>query len=188
MTNGVALDIETTGLGPADTITCVAVCAGDWWLVWTVESDDLWSTSSHIKEILDAAPLIYAYNGATFDIPFMQRCFGYSDETVGRWMAKLVDPLYAARAVLGCEACPKLAEVLALNGLEPKTASGADAIVMAREGRWKELVDYCVKDTALTRELLDRENVNWVKGLVYCPYAKHLWKQPTVVPAGLGEL
>jgi hypothetical protein len=124
-------------------------------------------TREEVKNQLDWANVLYAFNGATFDLPVMQRFFGYSDDDVGRWMAKLVDPLYAARGLLGFEACAKLAVILELNGLPPKCGSGSNALDLARDGRWDELAEYCVGDAKLTWELLELPEVRWVCGLVF---------------------
>ena len=172
----IALNIETTGLGPTDTITCVAIAARDHAWTWTFQSEqDKVNSADFIAEQLDNAALIFTYNGAAFDIPFMQREFQYSDQQVGAWMAKLVDPLYAARALLGYGACPKLSVVLELNGLPSKTGSGADAVALARNGQWDELVDYCINDTKLTLQLLELPQIKWVEGLVFRPETRGCW-------------
>lgn len=179
-----AMDIETTGVGPLDRVTCVAIAGKQWVWSWVLEprgdNEELWlrgrEDAKHaIKFQLDSASQIYTFNGATFDIPFLQREFEFSDSDVGRWMAKLVDPLYAARALLGYAACAKLNDILALNGLQSKTGCGAQAVDMYLEGRYDELRDYCVSDTVLTFELLDREVVYWVCGLAYKARSRGLW-------------
>ena len=85
-------------------------------------------------------------------------------------MAKLVDPLYAARNLLGSRACATLATILALNGLESKTASGAEAVRMAETGQWDRLAAYCLQDTRVTHALMQREIIYWTEGLVYRPF------------------
>ena len=173
-----AIDIETTGLSLADTITCIAITGDGWSWTWTMGHPDYnhEETKEAVKFQLDNASVIYAYNGTSFDLPFIQRFFGYSDETLGAWMLKLVDPLYAARALLGFGACPKLKQLLEMNDLHPKTASGAEAVDMAREGRWEELASYCLNDTVVTYELLDREKIVWTHGLVYSKGTRGLWR------------
>jgi hypothetical protein len=104
-----------------------------------------------------------AFNGAWFDIPVLQRWLGLGHEVAGRWMAKLVDPHYAARGLLGTWACARLAVVLELNGLESKSGSGAEAARMARDGRWDELEAYCAQDARVTLSLGD--SMSWVQGL-----------------------
>jgi hypothetical protein len=34
--------------------------------------------------------------------------------------------------------------------MESKTGTGAEAVVLAREGQWEKLGDYCLQDTRLT--------------------------------------
>ena len=131
-------------------------------------SSDLGAIAGH----LDRAPLIYTFNGVTFDIPFLQRSFAYSNQQVGSWMKKVVDPLYSARALLGMEACRKLNDILILNGLPGKTAKGSDAIGMGRE----ELVAYCAHDTRMTFDLLEMSSVHWIYDLSYS-CKSGLWKR-----------
>jgi uncharacterized protein YprB with RNaseH-like and TPR domain len=171
-----ALDIETTGLTLDDKITCVAIVKKDISWVWTFKDEEVKHNSREsIQEQLDSATVIYAYNGATFDIPFLQREFQFSNEVVGKWMLKLIDPLYAARALLGYEACPKLSDVLRLNGVQPKTSSGREAIEMAKAGRWDELANYCLNDTIVTFKMLQKDKVYWTHNLVFFPRSKQVW-------------
>ena len=171
-----AFDIETTGLGLNDSITCVAIAGDGWSWSWHMGPGyNHEETKQEVKAQLDWATVLYAYNGASFDLPFMQRYFGYSDEDVGRWMGKLVDPLYAARGLLGYEACAKLAVILELNGLPPKCGSGSNAIDLARDGRWEELAEYCTGDAQLTLQLLDLPSVKWVNGLVFRGLSTEVW-------------
>lgn len=177
-TEPVALDIETTGLGPRDTITCIAIAGKNWGLTWTMGPGyNHEETKVAVASQLEGASRIYTYNGASFDIPFLQRFFCYTDEEIGQWMQKLVDPLYAARALLGYEACPRLSEVLRLNEIDEKTSSGAEAVKMAAEGRWDDLAAYCAQDTVVTYKLLERECIYWTKGLAFAKSSKYLWQR-----------
>ena len=171
-----ALDIETTGLGAHDRITCVAIVGSDWSSVWTLQTEmDRERYRDAIKSQLDTASLIYTYNGATFDIPFVQREFHYTNDDVGHWMLKLVDPLCAARALLGFQACAKLSDILALNGLQAKLSDGAEAVRMARDGRWEELAAYCESDARLTFQLMDRDRIQWKSGFQFSMNKEGLW-------------
>lgn len=175
----VALDIETTGLQLTDKVTCVALCSEDdaWsWVLCECTLCTKDNIASSIQQILDDADTIYAFNGASFDIPFMARYFGYTDAQVGRWMLKLVDPLYAARALLGYDACVKLDAVLKLNGLPAKISSGGNAITMFNNKQWKELEAYCVDDARLTFALLSRDIVLWSQQLYFDPKHVGMWK------------
>lgn len=50
----------------------------------------------------------------------------------------------------------KLDDVARANGLTPKTGSGAHAPVLWQQGKYCEVIDYCLNDVWLTRELLQR--------------------------------
>ena len=155
----VALDIETTGLGPLDTITCVCVCAAEWERTWVCDID-----VEAVCSVLNRASRICAFNGATFDIPFMQRAWRLSDTQVALWMHKLIDPLYSVRGLFGTGMCEKLQSVLLRNGLEGKSGSGADAVRLAQEGRWDELAKYCAQDTRQTLLLIQKSingSIEW---------------------------
>jgi hypothetical protein len=122
-----------------------------------------------ILQCLDSARHILAFNGANFDLPVLARCLG---APVGPWMDKLVDPLYAARALW--RSGQRLDDFLALNGLPLKTGTGSHAVELAREGRWVELGDYCMMDTRLTYDVICARGW-WVPGIRYAP-----WSESTV--------
>ena len=174
----VAVDIETTGLGPHCAITAVGLAGPGWSVCYTFgPTDDFNANRAAIVQSLNSAPLIFAFNAPDFDFPVMQRCFGLSNSTVGSWMAKLVDPLYAAKGLFGTKACCKLSVVLALNGLPSKTGSGLEAVQMARDGRWRELADYCANDTEVTRNLISSQIVYWAEGLSFDPLSRGAWSR-----------
>jgi hypothetical protein len=79
--------------------------------------------------------------------------------------AKCVDPYVGLKRVLNCTS--KLQKLLDSNNLGSKTGSGGDAIKLAQEGRFKELIDYCMMDVLLTHELCSLEiiKVNKCNGL-----------------------
>lgn len=155
----VAFDIETSGLGPQDTITCICVCGFAepvtglqtrvWTRTWPLDANDM-----EIISILNQATKIIAFNGGSFDIPFMQRVWQLSNTQVGLWMAKLVDPLYVVRGLFGTSACVKLQILLQENKLAGKCGTGAGAIDLWHEGRLHELYMYCAQDTEQTLRLL----------------------------------
>ena len=174
----IALDIETTGVKlNEDTITCVALVSRDWSACWHMGPGyDHEEKKVFLKKSLDEAEEIIVYNGALFDIPFLQQFYEYADSEVGPWMLKLIDPFYSARAILGRGACPKLSQILSLNGIAPKTSSGLEAVIMAKEGRWEELADYCLNDTKVTYNLItDCNGIRWVGGIAYQPHSISQW-------------
>ncbi len=128
-----------------------------WFFRDRVEAD---ASRAEIRAALDAAPLLLAFNGAHFDLPVLARCLGGGAPLLGAWMAKLVDPLYAARALLGpAMMSQNLNAFLELNGLPCKSGSGAHAVELARAGEWAALGSYCMDDTRLTFEAVAARGV-----------------------------
>ena len=105
---------------------------------------------SLLVELLRAARLIVAYNGVAFDLKVMQK---YMDEAEMRQLQeKILDPF----AILRDESTRwfKLNELLLINGLVPKSNSGAAAPALWREGRLKELEAYCARDVEALASLV----------------------------------
>ena len=166
----VAIDIETTGLGSDCALTCVCTYDGrtgsTWFFPPTLLPEQFLSNRYQILKCLADARHILAFNGAGFDLPVLARCL---DAPVGPWMAKLVDPLYAARALW--HAGQRLDDFLALNGLPLKTGTGAHAVELARDGRWVELGEYCMTDTRLTYDVI-RARGWWAPDVRYDPWGE----------------
>ena len=146
-----AFDIETTGLSESDTVTCV--CAYD------AERDidfRMCPPGGQVCEeflaLLDEAPLLCAFNGVLFDMPFMAKRWRIPPARVAGWAVKLLDPYQACKLALGVTF--SLDKLLGANGMACKTGNGKEAVVMAREGRWLELEDYCMSDTTKTHAVV----------------------------------
>lgn len=157
-----AFDIETLGLinkKPLPEITCVCLCDGDktyCFQIWKHPERAL--NEAAILDLLDAAETICGYNAVLFDLEYIRIGFQHhaiSDERMAAWVRKCIDPYMCARHLseTGC----KMQHMLELNGLESKTGSGADAIVMAHEGQWEKLMAYCLMDAQLTLQLCTKE-------------------------------
>ncbi|MCJ7606117.1 MAG: ribonuclease H-like domain-containing protein [Dehalococcoidales bacterium] len=77
------LDIETTGLSPAD---CDITVTGIY--RWGADGSDCVqligrdNTADNILEALDGIPIIYTYNGKRFDLPFIHSRVGINLETL----------------------------------------------------------------------------------------------------------
>lgn len=143
-----AFDLETTGLCPlTDRITCAAVCdmeAGFERVFIFADGDD----PEEFMKLLDEAPRLCAFNGGSFDLPFIQEQFKAERQRVLRWRLKLHDVLEGCRLALNVTF--SLTDLLRLNGVDGKTGNGADAVELARLGRWQELGDYCLNDARRT--------------------------------------
>ena len=142
-----AFDIETTGLKPGDSIT--AACVFD--PTRNIKKTFIFALGASPIEFineLDEAEQLCAFNGARFDIPFIQREWNVPAEKIQQWRLKLFD-IY--------EICTQtfkkgfsLNQLLLQNAIDVKTGTGHDAVTLARQGQWMELGEYCMQDTIKT--------------------------------------
>jgi hypothetical protein len=147
--NLVAFDIETEGFNPLkERITAAAVYGQDLSKVFIFKGEDDLALRDEFLAILDAAPLLCAFNGVRFDIPFIIKSWKLDPALADRWVRKTVDVFEASK--LGLQKTFKLSLLLEVNGLESKSGSGAEAVLLAREKKWEELGAYCLQDTRLT--------------------------------------
>ena len=151
-----AFDIETTGLHASATVTCVSAWDPDRGVNFCESTPDGMPVTTFIN-FLDEAPLLCAFNGVRFDVPFLARCWGLSDSRVASWIIKLVDPFESCKLAL-CKTF-SLDSVLRVNGIQCKTGSGAEAVKMAKQGRWAELEEYCMADTRKTHQLVKMQMI-----------------------------
>ena len=143
-----AFDIETTGLDPMRSeVTCLCLYDPDEGIERTFMpplGDDL----GEAFRIMDTTSVLCAFNGAQFDIPFLQTRYGLQDARVGAWRLKLNDLYESCYQAFG--KAFSLNAVLRANGIESKTGDGCGAIELAQAGRWAELGEYCMQDTMKT--------------------------------------
>lgn len=151
-----AFDIETTGLREADAVTCVCAYDPDRGVHYR-ESTPTGARSERFLALLDEAPLLCAFNGVRFDLPFLAKRWRIEPQRVGAWVEKLVDPFEACRLAL--QSTFSLDRLLHANGLQSKTGNGAEAVCMARAGQWARLEDYCMNDTVLTHQIIKLKRV-----------------------------
>ena len=149
----VGFDIETTGVTD-DAIVTVACVWSPHMQREAFYGDDF----SGVLEMLDNASLIYTYNGIEFDLPRLAR---HCKRDIGPWMRKTVDPLYMMKHTMGLGACKKLNDLLLLNGFEPKSGSGLQAVQFWHDGEREKLASYCMDDSRLTYLLCEAGCVQW---------------------------
>jgi hypothetical protein len=165
-----AFDIETLGLlheSPLPEITCVCMCDDNsseyCFQIWG--SPDRLKNEEAVIQLLNDTCTIAGYNAVLFDLEYIRRGFvtSISDEQMTAWVRKCLDPFMYALCI---SATPcKLQRMLEMNNLASKTASGGDAIVMARDGRWEELLSYCLMDAKLTLALCKLEWIHFTPQL-----------------------
>jgi uncharacterized protein YprB with RNaseH-like and TPR domain len=145
-------DIETTGLDQTgDTVTCVSAHRGGT-TETLVRGDDL--TRENLEALLDA-PLLVTFNGARFDVPFLEASF---DVEIDRPHLDLMYPCRRAGLSGG------------LKSIEPEVGierdrpdiSGRDAVRLWHEhergvdGALETLVSYNREDAVNLRTVADR--------------------------------
>jgi uncharacterized protein YprB with RNaseH-like and TPR domain len=145
-------DIETTGLNQTrNDVTCVSAHRGGD-TTTLVRGDDL--TRENVAELLDA-PLLVTFNGARFDVPFLETSF---DLDIDRPHLDLLYP------------CKRVGLTGGLKAIEPELGierdrpdiSGEDAVRLWREhergvdGTLETLVSYNREDAVHLRTVADR--------------------------------
>ena len=109
--------------------------------------------------VLDHARTIVAYNGSSFDLAVLAQ---RDEARLAQWRGKLVDPYLILRRDLGRSF--KLAALLSANGLEEKTAPGAEAPAMWK--RWLQSGDPCELERL---EAYNQQDVKVLAQLVQLP-------------------
>jgi hypothetical protein len=176
-----AFDLETTGLDPR---VCEITCASAWGD--GVQESFIFPTGDEpeaFMQLLDAAERLCCFNGVRFDIPFMQARWAVPPERVAAWRVKVHDVFEGCRLGLGLTF--SLNALLSVNGRAAKTGSGAEAVEMAKAGRWEELGAYCLADARLTHGVssLARIRLPRSPGLVMCADGRF-----AAVPGGPGPV
>jgi predicted PolB exonuclease-like 3'-5' exonuclease len=170
-------DIETTGFNPKkELVTVAAFYTPERHSVFQfAESDTLGNVvkifdfeqkrQAFLQE-LDDAPILAAFNGTGFDIPFIATAFDVEPQRAMRWMLKSFDIFEAAKRATSRTF--SLNTLIALNGFQTaKTGSGADAVVQAKAGKWAELASYCAEDARLTYEISMRKRLAIPEGFAW---------------------
>lgn len=143
-----AFDLETTGLVAREhDIICAGACdpASGFERTFIFPLGD---DPEDFMRLLDEADRLCSFNGARFDIPFMQERWRVPAERVHRWRLKLHDVFEACRAAVG--ATFSLDALLKENGLPAKSGNGAWAVQLAAERDWDRLRAYGLDDARLT--------------------------------------
>lgn len=151
------LDIETMGLMhhlPLPPITCACLYDGTTkyeLLFYKIEEDEYNKNAAELLRLLDSAERLAGFNAVRFDLPYIAQQLQVTKQRLEGWVAKCIDPYIGM--VTALKQTSKLQRLLDLNHMGSKTGTGSDAIVLARAGKMRELLDYCMMDVLLTHEL-----------------------------------
>jgi uncharacterized protein YprB with RNaseH-like and TPR domain len=147
----VFFDIETTGLSKQfDDVTCVSFYQGSE-TTTLVNGDDL--TREAVAERFDA-PLIVSFNGASFDVPFLEQSYDLSID------APHMDLMHVCRGIGLTGGLKSIEKEIGLERDRPDI-SGRDAVRLWREhergvdGSLDTLVSYNREDTVNLQTLAD---------------------------------
>lgn len=157
------LDIETMGLLhhlPLPPITCACLYNGTqrYQLVFfNIPEEEYKQNVITLLNLLDTADRLAGFNAVKFDLPYIAQQMQVTKQRLSGWIAKCIDPYIGMFTVLK-QTC-KLQRLLDLNNLGSKTGTGSDAIGLAKAGKMKELLDYCMMDVLLTHELCCLEKI-----------------------------
>jgi hypothetical protein len=163
-----AFDIETTGLD-RERCQVTVVCTEDFHTgekrayefgraLQGGEEAQLHALKEQLVEAFDAAESLCAFNGVRFDLPFLYKALRLPEATVAGWMVKTTDILEACRLqVFGPRHTFGLNLLCQHNGVQMKSSSGCEAVRMAAQGRWQELLDYCADDVRILCDLYRRK-------------------------------
>jgi len=155
----VAFDIETLerlNVVPLPPITCICMYEDETkqqhkLRFWKLPLEEYESNKNIVINSLDKADCIVGYNAVLFDLEFIKQSFGISNEKMTRWVCKTTDMFMLCKYIL--KSTCKLDTLLTMNKLSNKSGSGKNAIVLANESKWEDLLDYCMDDTMLTYSL-----------------------------------
>lgn len=119
---------------------------------------DPMANSLPLQTAIDEAQYVVTFNGVSFDGPLLAEHGAFIPENKHVdllrliWQAHRLSSEFKAgsHAGFGLDACAKA------NGLPGKTGTGAFAPVMWQRGQYCDVIDYCIHDVWMTKELLLR--------------------------------
>lgn len=110
-------------------------------------------TLNELWPILEECDMLIGYNSNHFDIPLLNKYYP-GDLT----KIKSLDILEEIRKSFGRRV--KLDDVVKATLGQSKSADGLQAVVWWRQGRKQEVIDYCIQDVKVTRDVYDYARKN----------------------------
>lgn len=157
MARKLVFDIETKNIfeevgssDPAD-LDIACVCAyeydTDTYHSWTEENlEDMW-------EVLSRTDILIGYNSDHFDIPLLNKYYPGDLRDI-----KSVDLMKEIKGSLGRRI--KLDDVASATLGTSKSANGLQAVTWWRQGEKQKVIDYCIQDVKVTKDLYDYAHEN----------------------------
>lgn len=119
------------------------------------------------QKLLDEADVLVGFNNQNFDDKLIRaNGFVIPDKVVNYdilqeiWRAVGLGPEFTYPYHAGFS----LAQACKVNGLKPKTGTGANAAILWQRGKYEEVIDYCLNDIEITTELFRKivNNNGWI--------------------------
>lgn len=119
------------------------------------------------QKLLDEADVLVGFNNQNFDDKLIKaNGFVIPDKVVNYdilqeiWRAVGLGPEFTYPYHAGFS----LAQACKVNGLKPKTGTGANAAILWQRGKYEEVIDYCLNDIEITTELFRKivNNNGWI--------------------------
>lgn len=129
---------------------------------------------TELFKLFDAAEVIVAFNGLSFDFPVFKKYYGTGRSASQRYMnhrMKTLDPMVRIAAATDLPFF-KLDRLLEHNKLPTKTGNGLDAIKMWENGERDKLRDYCRMDVRALAQFVHLTTIN-VPNVGILPNAVH---------------
>lgn len=127
-----------------------------------------------LLDLFDAADLIVAYNGLSFDLPVLKKHYGTGKAATARYLdhrLKMHDPMARIAAVTD-RPFFKLSRLLEANQLPSKTGDGLEAIRLWEQGNRTTLREYCKNDVRALAQLVHLSTLK-VPGVGVLPNSVH---------------
>ena len=158
-------DAETTGFPPDGKVTCLVTNFRDRTTVWVTQTDDTGYTEMDEKtigELIDymekngeMGRRVVSYNGSSFDFQML------SNQAVSPDLKARIQDLAKNHIDLHLACIIARGHRMKMDGLAKatlgtqKSGTGADAVRLWEEKKYKELFDYCRNDVEILRDLFD---------------------------------
>jgi putative phage-type endonuclease len=136
-----------------------------------------------LQHALDHAKQLAFYH-SRFDLGVLAA--GDAD-AVARWARVTFDPYAELRAAYPSGVSLKLDNLLKANNLDPKTATGAEAVQMFKQGRFDALQAYNERDVRALRELVNLATIRLPNGARTTIGTLPRDKSPTTDPSALAQ-
>jgi len=136
---------------------------------FSFKENELW----HFWSLFEKAELLVGHNILGFDLPVLKKYYQKNFQGI-----EVFDIMKETEKNLGFR--PKLDDLARGTLGKEKSGDGLKAIELYRSGKWQELINYCLDDVRLTKEIFDH-----IKEFGYVVYPGILGKEKIKIKSPL---